>query len=120
MGIRHPAWSQGPSLGAEPLLQHLLAELGALAAVSLRPGEELGQLGVALPLRVLDIGLQPQRVVQALLSEPDQVVVLVGGSGDLAGLAPSQVLSFLLLPVLVTPCPRAPGRAWGALSLCPP
>ena len=32
----------GTSLGAEPLLQHLLAELGALAAIGLRLGEELG------------------------------------------------------------------------------
>jgi hypothetical protein len=66
----------------------------------LRLGEELGQLSVALPLRVLDIGLQPQRVVQAFLGEPDQVVILVGGPGDLAGLARRHVLTFLLWPVV--------------------
>src|SRR4051812_48518579 len=64
----------------------LLALLGALAALTLRAAEEVGELVVAVPLGVLDVGLEAQRVVQALLHEPDDVVVLVLGAGYLAGL----------------------------------
>src|SRR5205807_7666151 len=34
----------------------------------------------------LDVDLEPQRVAERLLREPDQVVVLVLGAGDVAGL----------------------------------
>src|SRR5699024_6692836 len=41
-------------------------------------------LGVAVPFGIGPIALQTQSVGQALLGEPDQVVVLVLGSGDLS------------------------------------
>jgi hypothetical protein len=50
---------------AQPLAQQLLALLGALAALGLGLAEEGGELGVALALGVLDVGLQPQSVAQA-------------------------------------------------------
>src|SRR5205823_5690520 len=61
----------------------------ALAAIGLRFAEELRQLAIALALRVLNVGLQPQRVVQAFFGEPDQVVILVRCPSDLAGLVSS-------------------------------
>src|ERR671914_2511878 len=70
----------------EALAQHLLALLGSLAALALRAPEEIGELVVAVALRVLGVGLEPQDVRQALLGEPDDVVVLVLRAGDLAGL----------------------------------
>src|ERR671919_2185465 len=70
----------------EPLAQHVLPLLGALAARILRPPEEVGELVVAVPLGVLGVGLEPQDVREALLGEPDDVVVLVLRAGDLAGL----------------------------------
>src|SRR5439155_20072470 len=73
-------------LRGQPLAQVLLALLGALAALTLRAPEEIGELAVAGSLGVLDVGLQPQRVVEALLDEPDDVVVLVLRAGDLTGL----------------------------------
>src|SRR3712207_2625281 len=66
--------------------EHRLALLGPLAAVGLGLAEEIGQLLVAVPLGVLDVGLQAQRVAEAGLRVPDQVVVLVPGARDAAGL----------------------------------
>jgi hypothetical protein len=60
--------------------------LGTLATRLLGTPEEVGQLGVALAIGVLDVGLQSQHVAQALLGEPDHVVVLVFGASDLASL----------------------------------
>jgi hypothetical protein len=60
----------------------LLALVGAL----LRAPEELREIGVAVALGVLGVLLEAQRVAQALLREPDDVVVLVLGAGDLPGL----------------------------------
>src|SRR5205085_7671108 len=73
--------------GSEALAQQVLALLAALPAGTLRAPEELGELIVAVALGVLDVVLEPQRIAQALLGEPDQVVVLVLGPGDLACLA---------------------------------
>src|SRR4051812_23064249 len=64
----------------------VLALLAALAALCLGAAEEVRELGVPVAFGVLDVGLEPQRVAQALLCEPDQVVVLVLRAGDLAGL----------------------------------
>src|SRR5215213_8336082 len=68
----------------EALAQQVLALLGAPAARFLGSPEEVGQIRVVLPLRVLDVGLESQDVAQALLDEPDDVVVLVLGACDLA------------------------------------
>src|SRR5438094_9061488 len=109
-----------PPLSTEPLPQHLLAEVGALAAVGLCLAEEVRQLTVALPLRVLDVGLQPQRVVQALFGEPNEVVILVGRSGDMTGLASSHRFPPFLWPRDRAPdCPRslAAFRAWPAPAM---
>src|SRR3954454_3634306 len=83
-------------LARQPLAQHRLALVGALLALGLRTTEELRELRITVTVRVLDIGLQTQRVAQALLGEPDQVVVLVRGAGDLPTLAARhRVTSFL-------------------------
>src|SRR5215217_3304619 len=71
---------------AQTGLQQRLALLGALAALALRAAEELRELVVAVALRIGGVLLHPQRVAQALLREPDQVVVLVLGASDLAAL----------------------------------
>src|SRR6187551_1005906 len=71
---------------SETRAQHLLALLGSLAARLLCSPEEFRELGVSLALGVLDVGLEPQNVAQTLLREPDHVVVLVLGAGDLSGL----------------------------------
>src|SRR6266536_5521383 len=63
--------------GLEPVGEQSLALLGALAAGLLRPAEELRQILVAIALGVSDVGLEPKRVAQALLDEPDHVVCLV-------------------------------------------
>src|SRR5215216_604591 len=60
--------------------------LGPLAALGLGPAEEVGQLRIPLTFGVLDIGLQAQGVAQAGLGEPDDVVILVLGAGDVPGL----------------------------------
>jgi hypothetical protein len=60
----------GQAFSRKPGLQERLALLGTLAALTLRSPEELGQLAVTSPFGVLDVGLQPQRVAQALLGEP--------------------------------------------------
>src|SRR5487761_213235 len=73
------------SLGGKPRPEQLLTEVGALAAVGLRLAEQVRGLLVAVPLRVLNVGLQPQRVVQAGLGVPDEVVILVLGPGDVPG-----------------------------------
>src|SRR3954468_8413397 len=65
--------------------QELLGLLGALAALCLGPAEELREVAVAVPLGILDVGLQAQGVAQTRLGKPDQVVVLVLGAGDLTG-----------------------------------
>src|SRR4051794_24222868 len=67
-------------------LQHGLGLLGPLLALVLSLAEELRELRVVLALGVLDVGLQPQRVGETLLGEPDDVVVLVLRPGDVAGL----------------------------------
>src|SRR5215212_2940559 len=95
--VRRPAVvRQGPNpkgpnprgvLAPQPLTQQLLALLGALAALRLGLAEEPGEFGVAVAFRVLDIGLQAQGVTKARLGEPDDVVILVLGAGDLSGLA---------------------------------
>src|SRR5919106_921243 len=72
--------------GGQPLTQEILALLGALAALTLRTTEELRQLLVAVALGVLRVLLHPEHVAKALLGEPEQVVVLVLGAGDVAGL----------------------------------
>src|SRR5215207_9028610 len=78
----------GRSVGrsAETRLQERLPLLGALAALALRAPEEIGELAVAVALGIGRVLLHPQRVAQALLREPDDVVVLVLGPGDLAAL----------------------------------
>src|ERR687888_53705 len=76
----------GAAMSGKPLAQELLALLATLAAGALRAAEEVGELRVAGALGVLDVGLQAQRVAQRLLGEPDEVVVLVAGAGDLATL----------------------------------
>src|SRR6266568_4700730 len=77
----------GRTVALQPGPQQLLALLGALAALRLRLAEEVRELAVAVALGVLDVLLQAQRVAQAGLGEPDDVVVLVLGTGELAGLA---------------------------------
>src|SRR5688572_29261365 len=87
----------GRSAG-QTLAEQVLALLGALATRLLGALEEVGQLGVALALGILLVGLETQHVGQALLGEPDDVVVLVLGAGDLTGLglAGRHVLSPLI------------------------
>jgi hypothetical protein len=80
---------------SEPVGQVALALLGAIAAGFLGAAEEVGKLGVAVALGVLDVGLQAQRVAQALLGESDDVVVLVPGAGRLAGLFRAGLHRFL-------------------------
>src|SRR5690606_35907597 len=72
----------GGSAGAETPCEQVLGELCTLRAVALRLAEQVGELGVAGLLRVGAVGLQSQGVGQALLREPDQVVVLVLRPGD--------------------------------------
>src|SRR4051794_34293449 len=86
IGVMKPPSGNKLRSAPEPLLERLLALLATAAARLLRPLEEVGQLGVAVPLRVLGVLLHPQRVAQALLGEPDEVVVLVLGAGYVAGL----------------------------------
>src|SRR5215213_11186028 len=70
---------------AEPGLEQLLALLSALAALCLRLAEEVREFAVAIAVSVLDVGLQPERIAQALLGEPNEVVVLVLGASYLSG-----------------------------------
>src|SRR5436190_1088445 len=70
----------------QALTQQALALLCALAALAPGAAEELRELGVAVALGVLGVLLHAQRVAQALLGEPDQVVVLVLRARDLSGL----------------------------------
>src|SRR5215204_2631286 len=72
--------------GGEAGGHHLLALLRALAALVLRLAKELRELVVALALGVLDVRLESQGVAEARLREPDDVVVLVLGAGDVTGL----------------------------------
>src|SRR5579872_3544823 len=79
-----PSWTL--VLLRQALAEHLLALLSTLAALALGATEEVSEVGVAFALGVVDVALQSQRVAQALLGEPDDVVVPVLGAGDLAGL----------------------------------
>src|SRR5438128_2550288 len=72
---------------ADPFAQELLALFSALATLSLGAAEEFGELLVFGTLRVLDVDLQSQDVTHALLQEPDDVVVLVTGPRNPAGLS---------------------------------
>src|ERR671930_553898 len=74
--------------------QELLPLLGALAALALSAAEEVRELRISVPLGVLDVRVEPQHVPQALLDEPDDVVVLVLGAGDLPGLLGRRVGHF--------------------------
>jgi hypothetical protein len=62
-----------------------LQPLPATEALPGAPGQSLGTSGLSA-LGVLDVGLEPEGVAQARLREPDDVVVLVLGAGDVAGL----------------------------------
>src|SRR5205823_9168309 len=102
-------WCGGRSRsGARPRTQQLLADLRALAAVRLRLAEQVGELGVAVAGRVLDVDLQAQRVAQASLYVPDQVVVLVLRAGP--GACFLSGIAHLLLAGLVH-YPPAPDHA---------
>src|SRR4051812_43123670 len=101
----------------QPLGQHRLGLVGALLAFRLGTTEEPRELRVAVPVRILDVGLQAQCVAQALLGEPDQVVVLVLGTGDLPALAARHRATFLsgCQDLMVLPCgldhyPSSPHR----------
>src|SRR5687767_9359759 len=85
---------QMPMCSGKALRQQLLALLGALAAGALGAAEELGEIAVAVALCVLDVGLEPENVAQALLGEPDDVVVLVLGSRELSRLGGCCVCHF--------------------------
>src|ERR1044072_3719962 len=74
------------SAAVQPGSQEPLAYLGALAAVRLGLAEQVGDLGVLVAFRVLDVALQAQRGAQARLDVPDEVVVLVRRAGRTAGL----------------------------------
>src|SRR4051794_31262180 len=114
---------RGPKTsGAEPLREHLLAELAALAALRLGLAEQRRQLVVAIAFRVLDVLLEAQRVRPRLLGKPDQVVVLVLRARYLAGLlgaAHAALLSLGLsrsLPSAGTGNARLAGRRGGTDS----
>jgi hypothetical protein len=67
-------------------LQQRLALFASLATFGLGLSEELRDLVVAVAFGIFNVGFQSQRVAQALLGEPDQVVELVLGPCDLARL----------------------------------
>src|SRR5690242_14033658 len=90
----------------ESLAEHLLRLVGALAALALGPAEEVGQLTVAVPLGILDVGVQPQHVVHARLGEPDDVVVLVLRTGHVAGLGGRHRVASLRVSPLTPTRPR--------------
>src|SRR5689334_230753 len=95
--------------GAVKLLSHACAQerfalLAALLARGLSTPEEIGELTVAVTLRVLDVALQAQGVAQRLLREPDQVVVLVLGAGYLAGLLGAAHRCLLSQPACANCC----------------
>src|SRR4029450_11552775 len=76
------------------------------AALVLRPPEELGEFLVAFTVGVLDVGLETKRVAEAGFGGPDDVVVLVLGTGDLSGLGVSHGASLSRTgPVPGTPDP---------------
>src|SRR4051794_16652329 len=76
-----------PALAAEAAREQLLALFSALAALTLRSAEEVGELGISVAVGVLDVDLEAESVAQARLGEPNQVVVLVLGAGDVPRLA---------------------------------
>src|SRR4051794_2668723 len=88
----------------EPLAQEVLALVRALLALALGPAEELGELVVAVALRVACVLVHAQCVAQALLREPDEVVVLVLGSGYLSSFGCHRASSYRVLGR------RLPGR----------
>ncbi len=61
--------------------EQLLALLATLAALGLRLAEELSELRVAGPFSVIDEHLKAHDIAQARLSEPNDVVVLICGTG---------------------------------------
>ena len=73
-------WSAG-----DTGLQQGRALLGALPAVGLSTPEQIGGLVVAVLLGVVDVLLEPQRIVDAGLGLPQQVVIIVLGSGHGTG-----------------------------------
>src|SRR3954453_19723448 len=81
-------WSAPLGMGlcsaGEPIAQEFFASFAALAALALGAAEELGELAVAVALGVLGVFLHAQGVAVTLLGEPQQVVVLCLGTGDLA------------------------------------
>src|SRR3954449_1843219 len=117
IGVMKPPSGDKLRLSGEPLLERLLALLATAAARLLRPLEEVGQLGVAVPLRVLRVLLHPQRVAQALLGEPDEVVVLVLRPGYLAGLLRAR-LHLCLLVGLQSDVPGATPRMPPYAAFC--
>src|SRR5690606_34107940 len=78
----------------QALPEQILALFGTLATFLLRLAEELGEFVVAVALGVTDVGLQPQRVAQTRLDEPDDVVVLVLRAGHVTGLGRRHLRSF--------------------------
>ena len=64
-GRRWSSYITSPVSALEPCAELLLALLGTLAALCLRPTEELRKLGVAVALGVLDVDVEAQRVLQA-------------------------------------------------------
>jgi hypothetical protein len=53
--------------------------------VGLRLAEQFGHLAIAVTIGVLNVVLEPERVVEALFGEPNEVVILVFGAGHLTG-----------------------------------
>src|SRR4051812_36153220 len=72
---------------AQPRLEQCLALLAALAARARGGGKKVGELFAPGALGILHVLLEPQHVAEALLREPDDVVVLVRRAGDLARLS---------------------------------
>src|SRR3954452_5167581 len=116
---RRPGRPRSRSRG-DALPQQLLALLGALAARLLSAAEELGEVGIALAVGVLGVGLEAEHVVEALLGEPDDVVVLVLGARHVTGLlrchrlSPCRRCELLLRPSYPHSLPEnGAGRAGG-------
>jgi hypothetical protein len=61
---------------AEARGEEFLALLGTLATLDLCLAKEVGELGVALAFRVLDVDLEAQGVAETRLGEPNDVVIL--------------------------------------------
>src|SRR5215207_5663186 len=81
----------------------------------LRFPKEISEFTIASKRGVLDVGLQPQHVAQAGFGEPDDVVVLVFGPGDVAKLGVAgHVSPSASAPttygLLVAPTPEFPAK----------